>query len=412
MKITRTLREARRALGANKVRTFLTMLGIIVGITALTLIAAVGQGSKAEVTGRLSKVWGANPIMVTASAGSRSAGPHMGMGVGTGSQTLTYEDLAAIEQEVPNVRKASPGLVKSDVLAKSRQQSATTEVWGITPEFREYRSWDAESGEFLSDEDVQSSARVALIGSTVARELFGETDPVGATLRIENVAFKVKGLLASKGTNPEGVDMDDRVMIPITTFAHRLYNVTYLSNIVIQLQDVTRMPETAQAITKLLRERHQIVPPKQDDFGVRTPEGMVKMFAGTSQSLTLFLGIVSAIALLVGGLVIMNIMLVSVGERTREIGLRRAVGARRKDILAQFLAEAVAVSVSGGVIGVVLGVVGIWLLRLLTKTPALISWQAVALAAVFSVLVGLVFGMYPARRAALLPPVEALRTEE
>jgi putative ABC transport system permease protein len=172
------------------------------------------------------------------------------------------------------------------------------------------------------------------------------------------------------------------------------------------------MPETAQAITKLLRERHQIVPPKQDDFGVRTPEGMVKMFAGTSQSLTLFLGIVSAIALLVGGLVIMNIMLVSVGERTREIGLRRAVGARRKDILAQFLAEAVAVSVSGGVIGVVLGVVGIWLLRLLTKTPALISWQAVALAAVFSVLVGLVFGMYPARRAALLPPVEALRTEE
>jgi putative ABC transport system permease protein len=206
--------------------------------------------------------------------------------------------------------------------------------------------------------------------------------------------------------------MDDRVMIPITTFAHRLYNVTYLSNIVIQLQDVTRMPETAQAITKLLRERHQIVPPKQDDFGVRTPEGMVKMFAGTSQSLTLFLGIVSAIALLVGGLVIMNIMLVSVGERTREIGLRRAVGARRKDILAQFLAEAVAVSVSGGVIGVVLGVVGIWLLRLLTKTPALISWQAVALAAVFSVVVGLVFGMYPARRAALLPPVEALRTEE
>jgi putative ABC transport system permease protein len=411
MKTTRTLREARRALSVNKVRTFLTMLGVMVGITALTVIVAVGQGSKAQVTGRLNKMWGTNPIMVTASAGGRANGPHMGMGVGTGSQTLTYEDLAAIEQEVPNVHKASPGLIKNDVLVKSRQQSATTEVWGITPEFREYRSWDTESGEFLSEEDVRSSARVALIGSTVARELFGEVDPVGATLRIENVTFKIKGLLASKGTNPEGVDIDDRVMVPVTTFARRLYNVTYLSNIVVQLQDVTRMQESAQAITKLLRERHQIIPPKQDDFAVRTPEAMVKVFAGTSQSLTLFLGIVSTIALLVGGLVIMNIMLVSVGERTREIGLRRAVGARRKDILAQFLTEAVVVSVMGGIIGVVLGALGIWLLRGLGRSPAVFSWSAVGVSVIFSVVVGVLFGVYPARRAARLSPVEALRTE-
>jgi putative ABC transport system permease protein len=406
-----TLREARRALAANKVRTFLTMLGIIVGITALTIIVAVGQGSRAQVTGRLSKLWGTNPIMVTASAGGKNAGPHMGMGVGVGSQTLTYEDMEAIRKEVPNVRATSPGLLKSDVQVKFRQQSATTEVFGVTPEFREYRSWDVDSGEFLSDEDVRGLARVVLLGQTVARELFGDADPVGETVRIENVAFKVKGVMAKKGASPEGGDLDDRVTIPITTFARRLYSVTYLSNIVVQLQDVTRMPETAAAITKLLRERHHIIPPKQDDFGVRTPEGMVKVFAGATQTLTLFLGIVSAIALLVGGLVIMNIMLVSVGERTREIGLRRAMGARRKDILTQFLTEALAVSVSGGVIGTALGILGTLIVRMATKTPAVVSWQALGLSAFFSIAVGVVFGVHPARRAAFLDPVEALRTE-
>jgi putative ABC transport system permease protein len=411
MKTSRVLKEARRALSANKVRALLMMLGIIVGITALTIIVAVGQGAKAQVSGSLGKMWGTNPIMVTASAGGPGAGPHMGMGVGVGSQTLTEQDMQAIEQEVPNVRKASPGLLKSDARVKFRQQSTTTEIFGVTPEFREYRSWDVDSGDFLSDEDVRSMARVALIGQTVARELFSDADPVGATILIDNVAFKVKGVMAKKGANPSGGDLDDRVTIPISTLAHRLYNVTYLSNIVVQVQDVNRMQETGEAITKLLRERHQIVPPKQDDFGVRTPEGMVKVFAGTSQSLTLFLGIVSAIALLVGGLVIMNIMLVSVGERTREIGLRRAVGARRKDILAQFLTEAVVVSVLGGVIGLVLGVVGVGLLRTLGKSPAVVSWQAVGIPVIFSVAVGILFGVYPARRAAQLSPVEALRTE-
>jgi len=411
MRLSLIAREAKRSLAASKTRTLLMMLGVIIGVAALTLIVAVGQGSNAQVSARLGKLWSTNPIMVTASAGGKNAGPHMGMGVGVGSQTLTYEDMEAIRKEAPNVRATSPGLLKSDAQLKFRQQSATTEVFGVTPEFREYRSWDVDSGDFISDEDVRGLARVVLLGQTVARELFGDADPIGETVRIENVAFKVKGVMAKKGANPEGGDLDDRVTIPITTFARRLYNVTYLSNIVVQIEDPRRMRETATAITALLRERHQIVPPKQDDFGVRTPEVMMEVFSGTTRTLTLFLEMVAAIALLVGGLVIMNIMLVSVGERTREIGIRRAVGARRKDILRQFLAEAVAVTLAGGLMGVLGGVVGAVALRAFRHTPIQISWQAVAVALVFSIIVGVVIGVHPARRAARLHPVEALRTE-
>jgi putative ABC transport system permease protein len=411
MRLSLIVREAKRSLGASKTRTLLMMLGVTIGVAALTLIVAVGQGSNAQVSARLGKLWSANPIMVTASAAGKGPVPHMGMGVGVGSQTLTYEDMRAIETEVPNVRQASPGLLKSDVVVQSREQTVVSEAWGITPEFREYRDWDVESGEFLSDEDVRGTARVALLGNTLARKLFGEEDPTGATVRVDNVAFKVKGVLVAKGANPAGRDLDDRVMMPITTFAHRLYHVTYLSNIVVQVEDPRRMRETATAITALLRERHQIVPPKQDDFAVRTPEVMMEMFSGTTRTLTLFLELVAAIALLVGGLVIMNIMLVSVGERTREIGLRRAVGARRKDILRQFLAEAVAVTVAGGLVGVLAGVIGAVAMRALKGAPVQISWQAVVVALVFSIIVGVVFGVYPARRAARLHPVDALRTE-
>jgi len=409
MSIGLTLREALRGLMANKVRALLMMAGVIIGIAALIGIVAVGQGAKAKVAKNTNKMWGTNPIMITAGAGGPNAGPHMGMGVGVGAQTLKMDDLEAIEKEVPNVRKASPGLLKSDAQVKYREQAKTTEIWGITPEFREYRSWDVDSGEYISDDDVRSMTRVALIGQTVAKELFGDEDPTGARIMIDNVSFKVKGLLMERGTSPDGEDIDNRVMIPITTFSHRLYTVDYLSNIVVQLKDANKMDETAAALDALLRDRHQIVPPKQEDFAVRTPSGVVKLFSGTSQTLTVFLGIVSGIALLVGGLVIMNIMLISIAERTREIGIRRALGARRKDILNQFLAEAVMVTLTGGLIGVLAGIAAARAISVTKGMPTVVSWQSIVLSVVFSIAVGIVFGVQPARRAAQMNPVEALR---
>jgi len=410
MKITAGVKQAWSATSGHKLRTLLMMLGIIIGVATLTIVVSVGQGAKAEVQRRANKMWGANPIMVTAGGGAFRG--EMSMSVDQGNNTLTYEDMRAIEQEVPNVRKVSPGLIKVEAPLKYRERSTNATVFGITPEFRDYRSWDVDSGEFITDEDVTSMARVCLLGQTVATELFGDADPVGQSIRIENVAFKVKGLLARKGASPMGGDMDNRLMIPITTFARRVYNVTtYLSNIVIQLKDSSRMNETAKAVTALMRQRHHITPGMQYDVGVRTPSGIVSTLSKTSRTLTLFLGLVSAVSLLVGGLVVMNIMLISVSERTREIGLRRALGARRKDILFQFLVEALLVTVIGGVIGVASGAAGAQIVRLVSKMPTEVSWQAASLGVVFSAFVGLVFGLQPARRAARLSPVEALRSE-
>jgi putative ABC transport system permease protein len=409
MNTLQATREACKSLGANKLRAFLMMLGPLIGIATLTVIVAVGQGARRQVLGRMGKMWATNPIMVTAGGGQ--FGGERSMAVGQAPATLTEADRQAIAQEVPNVAKASPGLVKPDAPVKYHEQSITTTVFGVTPDFHRYRSWDVENGEPMTEEDVSAAARACWLGHTVAQTLFGDADPVGQTVRIENVGFKVRGVLVAKGTNPMGGDFDDRILIPVTTFARRLYHVDYLSNIVIELEDLRRMDQTAAAITALLRERHHITAGLPDDFGVRTPSGLTARFTGASRTLTLFLSLVSAIALLVGGLVVMNIMLIAVSERTREIGLRRAVGARRKDILCQFLLEALAVTVLGGLLGVLVGILVAQGIAAFGRMPTAISWPAVGLAVIFSALIGLVFGLQPARRAAGLNPVEALRSE-
>ena len=401
------LREARRALTANLVRAALMMLGVAVGIAALTIIVAVGQGAKAQVLQRVDKVLGTSPIVVSAGEG----GIQRGSQIDVTTSTLTPEDARAIAEEIPGVREVALVQRMPGVVITARAQSTTAQVFGVTPNWHDLQNWEVEDGQELSVEDNSGAARVCLVGRTVAQALFGETDPVGETLRIREVTLRVKGVLVSKGVSPGGGDLDNRLVIPLATFSRRLYNVTALAQAIVRPEDMGRMNTMVEAITALLRERHHIVPPKQDDFSVRTPEAIVHFAAGTSQTLSLFLGVVAGIALLVGGLVIMNIMLVSVGERTREIGIRRAVGARRKDILRQFLAEAVAVTLAGGLVGVLAGAISAVALRALKDTPIQISWQAVAVAVIFSIIVGIAFGVHPARRAARLHPVDALRTE-
>ena len=402
-------KEALKSLGAHKLRTFLMMLGLIVGIATLTVIVAIGEGSKRQVLQRMNKMWATQPIMITA-GGGMFRGPRS-MAIDQVPTTLTEEDRQALEQEVPNVRRASPGEMKIDVPIKYGEQSTTTSIMGVTPDFHRYRSWDVETGELMTDEEVSGAARVCWIGHTVAQTLFGEEDPVEAMVRIENVGFKVRGVLRAKGTNPMGGDFDDRILIPITTFCRRLYNVDYLSFIVVELEDPRRMQETATALTALLRERHHVTAGLADDFGVRLQQGLAARFTQTSRALTLFLGAIATIALLVGGLVVMNIMLIAVSERTAEIGLRRAVGARRQDILRQFLLESLAVTGMGGLLGLGVGVGVARVIPLISPQPTFISWPVVALAVVSSAAVGLIFGLQPARRAAALNPVEALRME-
>jgi len=401
------LREARRALTANLVRAALMMLGVAIGIAALTIIVAVGQGAKAQVLQRVDKMLSTSPIVVSAGEG----GIQRGSQIDVTTSTLTPEDATAIAEEIPGVREVSLVQRMPGVVITARAQTTTAQVFGVTPNWHDLQNWEVADGEELSVDDNSGAARVCLVGQTVAQALFGEADPVGETLRIREVSLRVKGVLVSKGVSPGGGDLDNRLVVPLATFSRRLYNVTALAQVIVRPDSMERIDSVVAAISALLRERHHIVPPKQDDFSVRTPEAIVHFTAGTSQTLSLFLGVVAGIALLVGGLVIMNIMLVSVGERTREIGIRRAVGARRKDILRQFLAEAVAITLAGGLVGVLVGVAGAAALGALKDLPMQVSWQAVAVAVVFSVLVGIIFGVYPAKRAARLHPVEALRTE-
>ena len=301
---------------------------------------------------------------------------------------------------------------KTNVPVSYKEKNTTVlDLMGVTPNFETIRTTKVISGDFISDEDMNSLARVCLIGQTVVNDLFGDKDPIDETVRIENVNFVVKGMIEPKGAAPAGRDLDNRILIPQTTFERRMYNVNHLSQIVVGLVDVKKINKTGNDIATFLRERHNIVSEKFDDFTIRLPSTMAQMFTKTSQTLTIFLAIISLISLVVGGIVIMNIMLISVSERIKEIGIRRALGAKKRDILSQFLFEAGWITFIAGLIGVVLGVVIATSITLFVKIPSTITVGAIILAFVFSVLVGIIFGLQPARKAAGLNPIEALRTE-
>jgi putative ABC transport system permease protein len=405
VKTLRAVRVSVRELTGNRVRTLFMMLGVLIGIAAVTVIVSVGEGAKAQVAEKIRRLGGYGTVMIVAGGGvTRGIG-----GVDSVPATLTAQDAEAIRAEIPKVRDVALVQAKTNVPIKFGAQSTTTSVWGVTPNYPAMRTTPVARGEFFGPEEQASAARVAVLGTDVAATLFGSADPLDATIRVENAPFKVIGVLKVQGASPGGGNLDDRIFIPQATATRRLFNVTHLSQVVVQIEGTDQVAPAAARITTFLRERHQIAPGLADDFSIRIAEQMLGILTATSRTLTIFLSLVAALSLLVGGFVVSNIMLIAVTERTREIGVRRAVGARRRDIVAQFMLEAAVVTTVGGLVGVVVGVGGAFLAARVLGWPAALSWPAIIGAVLFAGIVGLVFGVQPARKAARLDPVEALR---
>jgi len=409
MNLLQTLRVAIRALFRNKMRSFLTTLGIIIGVGAVIAMVAIGEGAKAQVEQAIASM-GSSLLVVL--PGSTSAGGQRG---GYGSMpTLTWDDLRAIRSEVPTVKYAA-AVLRSGAQIVSEDQNWSTSVSGTSPEFFSIRSWPTALGSPMSESDVEGGTKVVFLGKTVVDKLFGSnTDPVGQLVRIKNVPFEVKGVLAAKGQSPYGQDYDDVAFIPLKTFQTKIQGglQQFISGQI--LVGATSAETTARAqtqVTNLLRDRHHIGPGQDDDFSIRNLTEVANAQADSVKTITTLLAAVAAVALLVGGIGIMNIMLVSVTERTREIGVRMAVGAKPRNILAQFLVEALALATAGGFIGIVLGVVGGRLLATYLHWPMLMRPDIIAISVLFSALVGVIFGLYPARKASLLDPIDALRFE-
>ena len=399
------LKAAFRALRRNKMRTVLTMLGIIIGVGAVIAMVGIGNGAKAQVQARIAAL-GQNVIMVFAGSINRG-GVYSGSG---GAGTLTVEDALAIEKEVSGVSVVSPE-VRSSAQIMAGNNNWSTSVMGEGVGYLTLRVWDLEDGSMFTDADVRAAAKVCILGKTTADHLFPEEDPVGKTIRIKNVPMKVLGLLKAKGASMFGSDQDDTVIVPYTTGMKRFAGVTMLRMINVQSATAEQMTEVQNGIAELLRQRHRIQAGRDDDFMMRNQQEIAEAMSATTDVMTALLAAIASVSLLVGGIGIMNIMLVSVTERTREIGIRMAVGARGRDILLQFLIEAVALSSTGGVLGILSGVGGAKLITMIKNWPTLVSPQSILIAFAFSAAVGVFFGFYPARKASQLDPIDALRYE-
>ncbi|HEV8718205.1 MAG TPA: ABC transporter permease [Candidatus Binatia bacterium] len=404
-----TLRVAGYALLRNKLRSFLTTLGVIIGVAAVIAMVAIGEGAKAQVEQAFASM-GTNLLIVL--SGTTAAGGSRG---GFGSlPTLTWEDLKAIQTEVPAVRYAAPTL-RTTAQILTEDQNWTTNVIGTTPEYFEIRNWPVARGALFNQSDVDGGTKFILLGQTVVDKLYGlHFDPTGQIVRVQNVPFQVVGVLAKKGQSAMGQDYDDAVFVPHTTFQAKIQGSLqkYISGPI--FVGATSSEATARAqsqITNLLRDRHRIRPGADDDFSIRNLTEMASAQQEGTETLTTLLASIAAVSLLVGGIGIMNIMLVSVTERTREIGLRMAVGAKPRDILAQFLVEALTLSLAGGLIGVGLGVASAYRLAFQFNWPTLVRPEIILIAVGFSALVGVGFGLYPALKASRLDPINALRFE-
>ena len=408
MSALEALYSALGALRANKLRSALTMLGIFIGVGAVIAIVAVGSGAREQVLRQI-RTLGSNLIVVFP-GNLTSGGVRLGAGV---ANTLSEDDAYAIEREIAAVQNAAPtNRAGAQVVAGSANWATT--VQGVTPAFFEVREWDVAAGRHFDAEEIARGAQVALLGQSVVASLFGDGDPVGETIRIRNVPFLVVGVLDRKGQNPQGQDQDDTIMVPLAAARQRVLGVNRanprsVGAILVKIRDGDDMTQAEADIRDLLRQRHRLQPQQDDDFTIRNLTEIVATRMASARTLALLLVAVAGVSLLVGGIGIMNIMLVSVTERTREIGLRMAVGARSRDILRQFLIEATALSVLGGAAGVLAGIAIAAGVAMQAGWPLVIGLETVVLAVAFSALVGMFFGWYPAHRAARLDPIEALR---
>jgi putative ABC transport system permease protein len=407
MKITKSIGISRNQLLAHKLRTALALLGIIIGVAAVIIMVAVGNGAQKEVLSFIESM-GTDLIIVNAGQVQRTTGRRQISGTVT---TLTLQDANVIAAECPGVKYAVPVQSKM-MLVKAGNLSTNTTITGTTPDFQNVRNFYAEKGSFFTEEDNKASIRNAVLGRTVAENLFGSSDPVGETIRIGRVAFNVIGLMESKGVDLNGIDQDDQIFIPLQTALRRVFNLTYINTINIQAVSSDIMQEVVTQVSDLLRERHRLDRlNKPDDFTIQTQVELLEAQKETTGTFTSLIAGIASISLLVGGIGILAIMLIAIRERINEIGLRMAVGASKKDILFQFIIEASILSISGGVIGIIAGVVVSIILSMATKWNLFISLPSIIYSFLFSMMVGLFFGVYPARKASLLDPIQALKSE-